>query len=96
MIGNYRRFASKYGGDKPKLDPLVSKKVQRDSNGKSPSVGRNLMMKQISTYDNNEHNASLGSAHREYNGDDRKDSSHDGIFMRKSQSISGILPVLSS
>ena len=28
LMGNYRRFASKYDGGKPRLDPLIYKKVQ--------------------------------------------------------------------
>ena len=31
LMSNYRRFASKYAGEKPKLDPLILKKVKRDA-----------------------------------------------------------------
>eukprot|EP00353_Schmidingerella_taraikaensis_P006217 CAMPEP_0185574378 /NCGR_PEP_ID=MMETSP0434-20130131/5860_1 /TAXON_ID=626734 ORGANISM="Favella taraikaensis, Strain Fe Narragansett Bay" /NCGR_SAMPLE_ID=MMETSP0434 /ASSEMBLY_ACC=CAM_ASM_000379 /LENGTH=60 /DNA_ID=CAMNT_0028190927 /DNA_START=417 /DNA_END=599 /DNA_ORIENTATION=+ len=36
---NYRRFASKYNGASPKLDPLVAKKLQ-EVEDRSP--GRNM------------------------------------------------------
>ena len=38
-MGNYRRFASKYAGDRPKLDPLVLKKVKRDAKKGSGTGG---------------------------------------------------------
>ena len=94
LMGNYRRFASKYDGGKPRLDPLVSKKVQSDIKVRSPVVSRNLIKNKLST-EQNDLNSSLDSVRRVYE-DERKDSPQDGIISRKSQSISGILPVLSS
>ena len=94
LMGNYRRFASKYDGGKPRLDPLVSKKVQSDIKVRSPVLSRNFIRNKLST-EKNDLIGSLDSVHRVYD-DKRKDSPQDGIFMRKSQSISGILPVLSS
>ena len=40
LMDNYRRFASKYNAQGPKLDPLVKKKLGHDDNDRSP--GRNL------------------------------------------------------
>lgn len=52
QISQYRRFASKYAGEKPKLDPLVHKKVQMDVHkerhkaAKNKSVNRSLHLQE--------------------------------------------------
>ena len=87
-MDNYRRFASKYNAQGPKLDPLVKKKLGHDDNDRSP--GRNLYAL------NNLSQKSLGQISIEYNEGSfvkqRQTNMQKGNFMRKSQSISGMIP----
>ena len=87
-MDNYRRFASKYNAQGPKLDPLVNKKLKHEDVDRSP--GRNLFSM------NNLSQKSLGQISVEYNEgsfvNKRNVSIQKSNFMRKSQSISGMMP----
>ena len=92
LMDNYRRFASKYNGEKPKLDPLVKKHVYKQ--GEDVSPGR--VVQSVSK-------VSLGGISVDYNegsalarrNESMKRGNHLGSknthFMRKSQSINGVL-----
>ena len=85
LMDNYRKFASKYNAEKPKIDPLLAQKLKREVRDVSPGNIKMMSMHAQSR-------TSLDNISVEYNEralvGQRPAFRNNGNFMRKSQSIS--------
>ena len=85
LMDNYRKFASKYNAEKPKIDPLLAQKLKREVRDVSPGNIKMMSMHAQSR-------TSLDNISVEYNEralvGQRPAFRNNGNLMRKSQSIS--------